>query len=93
MHRLRQRLCRGLLAAALVLPLGTAAATGPQRWDLTDLYPTSDAWESAYRQAEARAKADGHVTRVELRQLTAMLDQADAQIRQARHDRDGHRPV
>lgn len=56
MHRLRQRLCRGLLAAALVLPLGTAAATGPQRWDLTDLYPTSDAWESAYRQAEARAR-------------------------------------
>jgi oligoendopeptidase F len=56
MHRLRQRLCRGLLAAALVLPLGTAAATDPQRWDLTDLYPTSDAWESAYRQAEARTR-------------------------------------
>jgi polyhydroxyalkanoate synthesis regulator phasin len=42
--------------------------------------------------AEARAKADGHVTRIELRQLTAMLDQADVQIRQARHGRDGHRP-
>ena len=56
MHRLRQKLCRGLLAAALGLPLGTAATAGPQRWDLTDLYPTSDAWESAYRQAEARTR-------------------------------------
>jgi len=43
---------------------------------------------------EARAKADGRVSRFELRQLTAMLDRADAQIRQAaRHDRDGHRPA
>ena len=43
--------------------------------------------------AEARAKADGRVSRIELRQLMAMLDQADAQIRQMRHDRDGHRPT
>ena len=43
---------------------------------------------------EARAKADGRVSRFELRQLTAMLDHADSQIRQAaRHDRDGHRPA
>jgi hypothetical protein len=42
---------------------------------------------------EARAKADGHVSRDELRHLTAMLDQADAQIRQLRHDRDARRPA
>jgi hypothetical protein len=41
--------------------------------------------------AEARAKADGHVSRHELRRLTALLDHADAQIRQLRHDRDGRR--
>lgn len=57
MHRLRQPFRRGLLAVALVLHLGTVAAAGPQRWDLTDLYPTSDAWDSAYRQAEERARA------------------------------------
>jgi len=43
--------------------------------------------------AEAHAKADGRVSRFELRQLTAMLDQADVQIRQMRHDRDGRRPT
>ena len=42
---------------------------------------------------EARAKADGHVSRYEIRHLIALLDQADAQIREFRHDRDGHRPV
>ena len=42
---------------------------------------------------EARAKADGHVSRYEIRNLIALLDQADAQIREFRHDRDGHRPV
>ena len=53
---------------------------------------------------EAHAKADGRVSRFELRQLMAMLDQADSQIRQAaRRDRDrnhdgdrdyeGHRPT
>jgi hypothetical protein len=42
---------------------------------------------------EARAKADGRVTRSEMRQLTALLDRADAQIRLLSHDRDGHRPV
>ena len=42
---------------------------------------------------EARAKADGHVDRYEIRHLTALLDRADAQIRQMRHDRDGHRPA
>jgi hypothetical protein len=39
--------------------------------------------------AETRAKADGRVTRMEMRQLTALLDQADAQIRDLRHDRHG----
>lgn len=42
---------------------------------------------------EARAKADGFVSRREMRNLTAMLDQADIQIRQMRHDRDGRRPT
>ncbi len=39
--------------------------------------------------SEAEAKADGHVTRYEMRRLMALLDQADAQIRQFRNDRDG----
>ena len=44
--------------------------------------------------AEAHAKADGRVSRFEVRQLMAMLDQADAEIRQAaRHDRYGRRPA
>jgi oligoendopeptidase F len=43
-------------AAAAALQLGVATAATPQRWDLTDLYPTSDAWEQIYRQVEARAK-------------------------------------
>jgi hypothetical protein len=43
--------------------------------------------------AEARAKADGRITRSEFRHLTALLDQADAQIRQMRHDREGRRPT
>ena len=38
--------------------------------------------------AEAEAKADGHITRYEMRRLTALLDQADVQIRQFRHHRD-----
>ena len=42
---------------------------------------------------EADAKADGHISRREVRTLTALLDQADAQIRQMRHDRDGRRPT
>jgi hypothetical protein len=42
---------------------------------------------------EAHAKADGRVTREEMRQLTAMLDQADAQIRELRHDRNGRHPT
>ena len=36
--------------------------------------------------AEARAKADGHVSRREMRELVAMLDRADAQIRALRHE-------
>jgi hypothetical protein len=36
--------------------------------------------------AEARAKADGHVSPREMRQLVALLDRADAQIRALRHD-------
>ena len=49
--------------------------------------------------AEAEAKADGHVTRYEMRRLTALLDQADVQIRQfrhgrfERHGRDADRPT
>ena len=35
---------------------------------------------------EARAKADGRVSPGEMRQLVAMLDRADAQIRALRHD-------
>ncbi len=42
---------------------------------------------------EARAKADGRISRDEMRNLTALLDRADAQIRQWRHDRDGRRPA
>ena len=38
--------------------------------------------------AEAGAKADGHVTRYEMRHLTALLNQADVQIRHFRHGRD-----
>ena len=34
--------------------------------------------------AEAQARADGRISRFELRHLTAMLDRADEQIRQAR---------
>ena len=55
-----RRIGRALAAAAMVavlLQLATATAAAPQRWDLTDLYPTSDAWEQSYRQVEARAKA------------------------------------
>ena len=43
--------------------------------------------------AETRAKADGHVTREEMRNLTALLDQADARIRDLRHDRNGRHPT
>lgn len=43
--------------------------------------------------AEARAKADGRVSRDEMRSLVAMLDRADEQIRRLRHDRDGRRPT
>ena len=35
---------------------------------------------------EARAKADGRVSPSEMRQLVAMLDRADAQIRALRHE-------
>jgi len=35
---------------------------------------------------EARAKADGRVTPNEMRQLVAMLDRADEQIRALRHE-------
>ena len=42
--------------------------------------------------AEARAKADGRVSPSEMRQLVALLDRADAQIRALRHEpeRRGH---
>ena len=36
--------------------------------------------------AEARAKADGYVSPREARQLVALLDRADAQIRAMRHE-------
>ena len=35
---------------------------------------------------EARARADGHVSPREMRELVAMLDRADAQIRALRHE-------
>jgi hypothetical protein len=38
--------------------------------------------------AEERAKADGHLSRHEVRELTAMLDRADEHIRRLRHDSD-----
>ena len=56
MRTLSQPLRQGLVALALALCFGAAAASGPLRWDLTDLYPTSDAWEDAYRQADTRAR-------------------------------------
>ena len=40
--------------------------------------------------AEARAKADGHVSPSEMRQLVALLDRADAQIRALRHEPERH---
>jgi hypothetical protein len=42
---------------------------------------------------EARAKADGRVTRGEIRTLTALLDEADTRIRELRHDRNGRHPT
>ena len=54
-RRIRHALAAAATVAAL-LHLGAATAATPQRWDLTDLYPTSDAWEQTYRQVEARAK-------------------------------------
>jgi len=40
---------------------------------------------------EARARTDGRVNRYEMRHLTALLDQADAQIRELRHNHDNRR--
>ncbi len=40
---------------------------------------------------EADAKADGFVSRSELRHLTALLDEADQKIRQMSRDRDTRR--
>jgi hypothetical protein len=40
------------------------------------------------RRAETQALADGRIDRREARHLTAMLDAADARIRELRHDRD-----
>lgn len=40
------------------------------------------------RRAEAQALADGRIDWREARRLTAMLDAADARIRELRHDRD-----
>jgi hypothetical protein len=66
---------------------------GVQRGEITRrearaLYQT----QREITRAEARAKADGHVTRAEVRHLTALLDRADQQIRDLRHDRDARRP-
>lgn len=55
--RILRALGSGLVAAALLLQIGTAAAATPQRWDLSDLYPNAEAWDTAYRQAEARTRA------------------------------------
>ena len=79
---IRQQLCRGLIAAALVVQFAAAVAA-PQRWDLKDLYPSTQAWETALRQAETQAKAlDGLKTQVDtdaagLRQV--LLAVSDAQ--------------
>jgi hypothetical protein len=43
--------------------------------------------------AEERARADGRITRQEMRRLTALLDQADAQIRGLRQDRNARHPT
>jgi oligoendopeptidase F len=40
---------------ALLVCLPLAAAAAPQRWDLTDLYPSVQAWDAAYLQARERA--------------------------------------
>jgi hypothetical protein len=40
---------------------------------------------------EAQAKADGRVDRREMRYLVALLDQADAQIRELRQNHDNRR--
>lgn len=43
------------------------------------------------RSAERRARADGRISRDEMRQLTAMLDDADMRIRHERRDFNRHR--
>ncbi len=50
-------------AAVLALPLSAATAAtkapaaGVQRWDLSDLYATPEAWDAAYAAAKTRAEA------------------------------------
>ena len=41
--------------------------------------------------AEANARADGRIDRREMRELTAMLDEADQRIRPQRHDQQNRR--
>ena len=41
--------------------------------------------------AEATARADGRIDRREMRELTAMLDEADQRIRHQRHDQQNRR--
>ena len=41
--------------------------------------------------AEANARADGRIDRREMRELTAMLDEADQRIRDQRHDQQNRR--
>ncbi len=41
--------------------------------------------------AEANARADGRIDRREMRELTAMLDEADQRIRHQRHDQQNRR--
>ena len=51
----------GLTSAALVLAaaaaaFGSGAASAGETWDLTDLYPTPDAWSAAYARTKAAAE-------------------------------------
>lgn len=58
MRRTGFLLCRAACAALLAWQLSAAAAAGDvQRWDLRDLYPTPEAWDSAYDELRTRTEA------------------------------------
>ena len=65
-----------LLVAALVAAAPAPVAAGDaQRWDLSDLYPGTEAWDTAYRAARERAMA--------LERLKPAFGQAAASMRDA----------